>query len=409
MNLLTKYKQIWIVLIYGIFYMTAFYFLEQSNTEIHIIHTKLDVWIPFCEYFIVPYVLWYFFVIAVVIYFCFFQNGKREYYQLIGTLGTGMTIFLMISYLYPNGQDLRPVVQGNGPFIWAVRWLYQIDTSTNILPSIHVFHTTACMIALSQNEKFRKKNGALKGIGILSICIILSTMFLKQHSVVDVSFALILNVLCYYIFYWYLPSHLQFFVELWNEKKIFTIPNILSFLRLFLAFFFLAIFFRGTMEYKQQCLAGILLISGISDFLDGKIARKFQMISELGKILDSIADKVTQGALLICLMARYPLMWMLLVLFFLKEGYMIVNGIQIVERTQKNEGAKWYGKLNTAVFYAMTVILMIFPDIPLKIANGMIGISTICMMMAFVLYAYQYRKIKKGANGKRYIILENRK
>ena len=80
--------------------------MEQSNVKIHIIHSLADDRIPFCEYFIIPYVMWYFFLIGTVIYFTISCPSKKEYYQYLGTLGVGMTLFLLISFVYPNGQHL---------------------------------------------------------------------------------------------------------------------------------------------------------------------------------------------------------------------------------------------------------------------------------------------------------------
>lgn len=92
--------------------MISFMLVERIPVETHLIHTFLDDKIPFCEYFIIPYVLWYFVVLGSVLYFALGSPGKREYYQYMGTLGVGMTLFLIISYVYPNGQDLRPVLEG---------------------------------------------------------------------------------------------------------------------------------------------------------------------------------------------------------------------------------------------------------------------------------------------------------
>ena len=128
--------------------MLAFMLMEQSNVKIHIIHSLADDRIPFCEYFIIPYVMWYFFLIGTVIYFAVLCPSKKEYYQYLGTLGVGMTLFLLISFVYPNGQHLRPDLTnaGDSVFLNVVRFLYKIDTPTNIFPSMHVFNATASCI-----------------------------------------------------------------------------------------------------------------------------------------------------------------------------------------------------------------------------------------------------------------------
>ena len=186
---------------FGIAYLACFFFVEQRKGPIHIIYTKLDDYIPFCEYFIIPYLLWFLFVAGTVIYFAIFTEEDREYYRLVGSLGIGMALFLLISFVYPNGQRLRPELTGDSIFIELVRMLYEGDTSTNILPSLHVFNSVVCGIALYKNEKFASHPVLRISMEVLVVLIILSTMFLKQHSVIDVVSALILNVLCYNLFY----------------------------------------------------------------------------------------------------------------------------------------------------------------------------------------------------------------
>ena len=140
--------------------MITFSYIEDLDVHHYIIHTTIDDQIPFCEYFIVPYLLWFLFVAVTVFYFMFFnKNQWKEYYQLIITLGTGMTLFLIISLVFPNGQDLRPVLTGDSIFIKAVQMIYHTDTPTNVLPSIHVFNSLACCGAILKNQrKYKKKH-----------------------------------------------------------------------------------------------------------------------------------------------------------------------------------------------------------------------------------------------------------
>ena len=105
MEFLKKYKHTLIIPIYGILYMLAFRYVEQRNVPINIIHMKIDDYIPFCEYFIVPYLLWFAYVAVTVFYFAFFNKNKQEYWQFILTLGIGMTLFIFVSLLYPNGPE----------------------------------------------------------------------------------------------------------------------------------------------------------------------------------------------------------------------------------------------------------------------------------------------------------------
>ena len=262
--------------------MVSFMLMEQSDVKIHIIHSLADDKIPFCPYFIIPYVLWYFFLIGTVIYFAVSCPSKKEYYQYLGTLGVGMTLFLLISYVYPNGQQLRPDLSnaGNGVFISVVRFLYKIDTPTNIFPSMHVFNATASCIALYQNERCRKNKIFTVSQLILGVSIVLSTMFLKQHSVADVMTALILNILCYQLFYRVIPARQKRLSEVLTRKEICTVPNLLSTLRLCLAIVFLGIFERyGVREYRGV-LVLLMFAAAATDVLDGRIARSFDSVSQ---------------------------------------------------------------------------------------------------------------------------------
>lgn len=208
MNYLKKYKHTWIIPIYGFFYMIAFRYLETRNIKPHIIHMKIDDYIPFCEYFIVPYLMWFAFIAAAVVFFAFINENRDEYYRFIYSLGIGMTLFILISYLYPNGQDLRPaILTGDSIFIKLVRHLYQLDTPTNILPSIHVFNSVAACIALTQNKHIRKRPVLACSIVFLTALIIMATVFLKQHTLLDVFAAFALNLVCYQLLYKLKPAH----------------------------------------------------------------------------------------------------------------------------------------------------------------------------------------------------------
>lgn len=195
------------IVLYFIVYLIGFFYIEQREVDIHIIHTVLDDRIPFCSYFIIPYVMWFGYVAVTIVWFAVFASKKNEYYQLSGTICSGASLFLLISFFYPNGQNLRPDLTGGDIWTTAVQILYQIDTPTNILPSLHVFFSIACCIAILKNDTIRKHRIVRLFSVVLSILIILSTMFLKQHSVIDVALALVFNVFAYWLFYVWLPSH----------------------------------------------------------------------------------------------------------------------------------------------------------------------------------------------------------
>ena len=198
-----KYKHAIPLFLYGIIYLTWFVYLEQKITKDYkIIHVALDDRIPFCEIFIIPYLLWFVYVSSVVVYLFF--KDKDVYYRTCIFLFTGMTIFLIISTLFPNGQHLRPAVMPrDNIFTWLVAWIYRTDTPTNLWPSIHVYNSLAAHFALVKTKSLSGRKGILTASFVLSSSIILSTMFIKQHSVFDVVTAFIMAAVMYGIVYKY--------------------------------------------------------------------------------------------------------------------------------------------------------------------------------------------------------------
>ena len=152
--------------------------------------------IPFVEGFIVPYLLWFPFMFIAIVY-VFFKD-KREFFAMCWNLIIGMSLFIVVSFVFPNGLDLRPAeFTRDNIFVDLCRHLYSVDTSTNVLPSIHVFNSLACGISFG---RVLWRNGHK----ITAICsysmaalICVSTVFVKQHSVIDVVSALVLSGLCF--------------------------------------------------------------------------------------------------------------------------------------------------------------------------------------------------------------------
>lgn len=189
------------LLIYGFIYLNWFAWLERTNTKNYqIIHLAVDDKIPFCEVFIVPYLLWFAYVSAVVV-FLFFKN-KTDYFKACAFLFTGMTVFLIISTLFPNGHDLRlSTMPRDNVFTYMVAVLWKTDTPTNLWPSIHVYNSIGAHLALMHNETLRGKKPVCIGSGILAVSIILSTMFIKQHSVFDVLTGILMGAFMYVLVY----------------------------------------------------------------------------------------------------------------------------------------------------------------------------------------------------------------
>ena len=131
---------------------------------------------------------------AAVFVYLFFKN-RREFYQYCIFLFTGMTLFLIVSTLYPNGHLLRPnTFARNNIFTFAVQILYQADTATNIFPSLHVYNSIAAHRAVANSETLAGNRLIRGGSFVLMVSIILATMFLKQHSVLDVISGILLGL-----------------------------------------------------------------------------------------------------------------------------------------------------------------------------------------------------------------------
>ena len=203
MRLLKKYKHGFIIFIYSIIYMICFSALEQRNdAEFHMVPTPLDEYIPFCEYFIVPYLFWFVYMFITILFFLFINPNKREYYQLIFSLMTGMTLFLIISFVYPNALDIRPekMIRDN-LFTDIVTVLYRHDSPTNVFPSIHVFNSVATHTAISRSHMLDQDRWLKWASLILTSSIVVSTLFLKQHSILDVISGIVLAIATDHLFY----------------------------------------------------------------------------------------------------------------------------------------------------------------------------------------------------------------
>lgn len=392
MNYLKQSKHRWMILAYGIFYMTAFMLVEKSDAKIHILHSTLDDMIPFCKYFIIPYVMWYFFLIGTVAYFAVACESKREYYQYLATLGIGMTLFLLISWIYPNGQDMRPELVGNDVFTRVIRYLYQIDTPTNIFPSMHVFNATASAVALYHNKKCRSSRVFTAFQLILSAAIVLSTMFLKQHCTADVAAALILNVLCYIVFYRVIPENEAKLWGLLTKKEICTIPNLLSAVRIGLACAFLGVCARGGLRDAKTTLSVLLIAAVITDILDSLFANEFHQTSSVGKFLDPFANKLMQGVVFGCLAPHYEMAEIVFLLFLVKETYTLFIGGRAVLEADFSMEPQWHGKLNTAVSSAVSVILIAGERVSYYMANVLLCACALYMLLSFILYAEEFRE-----------------
>lgn len=181
-------------------------------------------------------------------------------------------------------------------------------------------------------------------------------------------------------------------------KNILTIPNIISFIRLLLIPFFAIFYFADNIEEHYTWCIFIVLLSGLSDVVDGFIARKCNMVSDLGKILDPIADKLTQVVILLCLAINHPSLLPMFGVLFLKELVTLFAAIYVLSNGTKPISAKWWGKLSTIVIFltmVYTVLLDIYSIsvIPLYI---LVTASIICMVISVSGYFKMFSGQVKG-------------
>lgn len=186
----------WQFILYLPVYLFFFFMIERRTVDVTYINIPFDDLIPFIEVFIVPYLLWFPFIFLAIGYL--FVKDKYEFFAMCWSLMIGMTLFIIISFVFPNGLTLRPeVLPRDNVFTRLVAGLYSNDTPTNVLPSIHVFNSLVCGVSFANTLKREGHKIAAFCSVAMAALITISTMFVKQHSVVDVVAALVLSSLCF--------------------------------------------------------------------------------------------------------------------------------------------------------------------------------------------------------------------
>lgn len=174
------------------------------------------------------------------------------------------------------------------------------------------------------------------------------------------------------------------------KKEVFTIPNLLSLFRLALIPVYAHIYLGAT-ERRQFLIAGLILaISCLTDLIDGKIARRFNMISTLGKILDPIADKLTQFVLTFCLSLEHPELRPVLVLFVVKELFQAVMGIIHLRRGRMLPGALMAGKVCTTVLFVSLIAMVLLPGLERSTVTLIAVVDSVFLLISFVSYIRAY-------------------
>ncbi len=181
-----------------------------------------------------------------------------------------------------------------------------------------------------------------------------------------------------------------------RKQDIFTVPNMISYLRLLLIPVFCWVYIRAENRQDYMLATGIVLFSSFTDLFDGMLARKLNQVTELGKMLDPVADKLTHGALCICLALRYPLMWALLALMVMKEGYMGIMGLKFLKQDKMLNGAMWFGKVCTATLFAGLFALFLFYNMALWVVNTIICVMMTVMLFTLCMYVPVFHKMKES-------------
>jgi len=187
-------------------------------------------------------------------------------------------------------------------------------------------------------------------------------------------------------------------ISKFSKKDLYGIPNILCYIRFLLIPVFVVLYIKASTPYEYLRAAAVVFVSGMTDFLDGFIARRFDMVTELGKVIDPLADKLTQASLIFVLVVKIRWMFLILILFVVMQMFLLIAGLVMLKKGTKLNGAKWFGKVSTTVFYATMLLLVSLPSLEARITNLLILICGAFLMLSFSLYIREYvrmyRKLK---------------
>lgn len=174
------------------------------------------------------------------------------------------------------------------------------------------------------------------------------------------------------------------------KNQLRTIPNLLSLFRLVLIPVYILIYLNAKTPGHYVLAAAVLAISCFTDMLDGKIARKYNLITTLGKILDPVADKATQFSLILCLSIRHPALRPVVLLFIIKEGFQLIAGILALSNGKMLPGALFAGKLCTTIMFLSLIILVLLPGLGEPVVNLIAGLDALFLTISFVSYILAY-------------------
>ncbi len=178
-----------------------------------------------------------------------------------------------------------------------------------------------------------------------------------------------------------------------TKRTNLTLPNLLTLLRLWLILPIILLYLWGHPVWA----AGLLVLSGITDLADGFVARRFHLVSDVGKVLDPIADKLTQLAVMFCLVVRFPVMLAPLLLLLFKEICTGLLCLVAIQKTGEVMSADWHGKLTTLLLYAMMMVHFLWENIPALVSNVSIAVCMVMLLLSFILYAVRHIKAMEAS------------
>lgn len=182
-------------------------------------------------------------------------------------------------------------------------------------------------------------------------------------------------------------------------NKIVTVPNLLSLFRILLI---PVIVWLYCVKHAYPATVAVLCLSGLTDLVDGFVARRFNMVSNLGKALDPIADKLTQGVMLLCLITNFPIMLIPFILLALKEIIMGVSGLIVIRRTGAVHGADWHGKVTTCLIYVTMILHAVWYNIPRPLSVGLVVCCVAMMLLSLILYTMRnFKLLRAGPDNQR--------
>jgi cardiolipin synthase len=180
------------------------------------------------------------------------------------------------------------------------------------------------------------------------------------------------------------------FIKDW-KKDIFTVPNALSLFRLALIPVYVVMYLSAVTPTDYYLAAAVLAVSCLTDMIDGKIARHFNMVTTLGMALDPLADKAMQFTLIVCLAIRYPILWVLIGLFVMKEGFQLFASVfNLLKKGRMIMGALMAGKICTSVFFISLIFMILIPTLSIKVITLIATIDLLFLSYSFITYIFAY-------------------